>query len=261
MAGSDLNQRSRSEQRQSTNVRLISCTASPQSDLRRELQYTEGQPQPKWGFQIPADVQRQKWFKLALDPNSNSSIDIGQAKYCSDPQAAPPGYNQGPEDIVTDYLTALRQHFEAVLPLPESVVSTTPIKYVISVPAMWSESAVGKTRRCAEKAGMGLAAGLTIVSEPEAAAIWALQQAPPNAIDIDDIFVLCDAGGGTVDLISYKVTALKPILRIVEVVPGQGRKCGSTFLNQRFEAFLKDKLSSHPSWQGDMLEDVGFLIS
>jgi hypothetical protein len=33
--------------------------------------------------------------------------------------------------------------------------------------------------------------------------------------------VLCDAGGGTVDLISYQVTAVSP-LELKELVPGTG---------------------------------------
>lgn len=124
--------------------------------------------------------------------------------------------------------------------LPQSVALSTPVKYIITVPAMWSDIAVGRTRRCAELAGMGTS--LDIVSEPEAAAIWALQEVPPGSIEIGDIFVVCDAGGGTVDLISYKVTGLRPILRVTMVAPGQGKKCGSSFLNRRFEQFLKAKL-------------------
>ncbi|KAL8882652.1 MAG: hypothetical protein Q9198_000387 [Flavoplaca austrocitrina] len=86
-----------------------------------EIQYSDGR-ESKWGFQIPSDVQRHKWFKLLLDPSSN--IDTGQAKNFSDRQAAPPGYDLEPEDIVADYLTALRKHFEAILKLslPSSMV-------------------------------------------------------------------------------------------------------------------------------------------
>lgn len=37
-----------------------------------------------------------------------------------------------------------------------------------------------------------------------------------------DSFVVCDAGGGTVDLISYEVSALTPNLELKELVPGTG---------------------------------------
>lgn len=37
-----------------------------------------------------------------------------------------------------------------------------------------------------------------------------------------DAFVVCDAGGGTVDLISYEITSIKPSLELAELVPGKG---------------------------------------
>ncbi|KAL9038348.1 MAG: hypothetical protein Q9180_003194, partial [Flavoplaca navasiana] len=209
----------------------------------------------KWGFEI-SEGERSNWFKLLLDPDS-SNIEAGQAKHYTDPHAAPPSYNQELEDIVKDYLSALRRHIQAVLHqmLPQSVALSTPVKYVLTVPAMWSNIAINRTRRCAELAGMGASTSLNIVSGPEAAAIWTLQEVPPGTIKIGDTFVIYDAGGGTVDLISYKVTGLKPILRVTMVAPGIGKKCGLSFLNRRFEEFLKGKLGGHASWQDDMLEE------
>lgn len=78
----------------------------------------------------------------------------------------------------------------------------------------------------------------------------------PHNIKVGDTFVLCDAGGGTVDLISYKVKALKPMLQITEAAPGSGSSCGSTFLNRIFQKFLKDKLSRDPNWDDDVMEEV-----
>jgi len=37
-----------------------------------------------------------------------------------------------------------------------------------------------------------------------------------------DAFVVCDASGGAVDLISYEVTGLTPNLQLKESVPGSG---------------------------------------
>lgn len=64
---------------------------------------------------------------------------------------------------------------------------------------MWTESAQAKTRACAEKAGMGKGDRLQIVSEPEAAAVYALDAIDPHDIKVGDTFVLCDAGGGKND--------------------------------------------------------------
>lgn len=172
--------------------------------------------------------------------------------------AAPPAYGHGPEELVKDYLTALRCHAERVLrhKLPQSALTSTPIEFVITVPAVWSDRAQASTRRCAEQAGMGTGSSLHIISEPEAAAMYALDAMDPHNIKVGDTFVLCDAGGGTVDLISYKVSALKPMLRIAEAAPGSGSLCGSTFLNRIFHKFLADRFSADPNWDEDVSEEA-----
>ena len=53
--------------------------------------------------------------------------------------------------------------------------------------------------------------------------------------------MVCDAGGGTVDLIAYKVASLLP-LRVEESAVGTGGLCGSAFLNYRFEDHVKARL-------------------
>ena len=221
-----------------------------------EIQYSEGGY--KWGFQIGDYGQRHQWFKLGLDPAHCSGASSALAREFPDSNASPPEYNHNPEKLVTDFLTALRKHAEQVLrhKLPESALKSTPIEFVITTPAVWSELAQAKTRACAEKAGMGCGSALHIISEPEAAAMYALDAMDPHNIQVGDTFVLCDAGGGTVDLISYKVAALKPILRIVEAAPGSGSSCGSTFLNRIFQKFLKDKLGDDRNWDEDVLEEV-----
>lgn len=103
---------------------------------------------------------------------------------------------------------------------------------------------------------MGLGQALRVISEPEAAAVYALDVLDPHIIEVGNTFVLCDAGGGTVDLISYTVTALKPRLEIKEAAPGTGSLCGSTFLNRKFEKFLEDKLGRQPGWDKDVLDEV-----
>lgn len=227
------------------------------TDVRcSEIQY-EGQ-NFRWGFQIGDYGQRHQWFKLGLDPIHCSGASSALACDYPDINAAPPDYNHNPEKMVTDYLTALRNHAELILrwKIPESALTSTPIEFVITTPAVWSDLAQAKTRSCAQKAGMGAGAKLHIISEPEAAAMYALDAMDPHNIKVGDTFVLCDAGGGTVDLISYKVSALKPILKISEAAPGSGSACGSTFLNRIFHKFLKDKLSEDPNWDDDVLEEV-----
>ncbi|KAI4105669.1 MAG: hypothetical protein LQ345_007215 [Seirophora villosa] len=220
-----------------------------------EIQYDENGF--KWGFQIGEFGKRHQWFKLELDPSQSRGSSILATRY-PDPNAAPLASALGPEQLVKDYLTALRCHAERVLrhKLPESALDSTPIEFVITVPAVWSDRAQASTRRCAELAGMGVGSSLHIITEPEAAAMYALDAMDPHNIKVGDTFVLCDAGGGTVDLISYKVSALKPTLRIAEAAPGSGSLCGSTILNRIFHDFLQNKLGKDPNWDEDVVEEA-----
>ena len=86
--------------------------------------------------------------------------------------------------------------------------------------------------------------------------MYALDTMDPHSIKVGDTFVLCDAGGGTVDMISYKVNSLKPTLSVEEANPGSGMLCGSTFLNRIFQKYIEDKLSALPGWDDDILEDA-----
>lgn len=63
---------------------------------------------------------------------------------------------------------------------------------------------------------------VTMIKEPEAAALYTMHSLE-FALRVGDAFVLCDAGGGTVDLITYEVVKLEPVLGLRELVPGTGR--------------------------------------
>lgn len=108
-------------------------------------------------------------------------------------------------------------------------IEDTPIEYILTVPAVWSDRAKNSTFECARKAGMS---SISCISEPEAAAVYTLSAIQPNILRLGDNFVVCDAGGGTVDLITYKVTKLAPLV-VEESVVGSGGLCGSTYLNRR----------------------------
>jgi hypothetical protein len=78
----------------------------------------------------------------------------------------------------------------------------------------------------------------------------------PHTLKVGDSFVLCDAGGGTVDLISYTITKLSPTLEIEEAAAGSGALCGSTYLNRAFANFLVKKLGKKEGWDSDTLAEA-----
>lgn len=88
-----------------------------------------------------------------------------------------------------------------------------------------------------------------------------LTDVPCSLLKVGDVYVIADCGGGTVvgflffirketfllrnimqDLISYKVTAVEPRLRVKECVGGTGGLCGSTALNSRFKELVKERI-------------------
>lgn len=77
-----------------------------------------------------------------------------------------------------------------------------------------------------------------------------------HGLEVGDTFVLCDAGGGTVDLISYTITALLPKLQIKEAAPGTGDFCGAAYLDESFSNYLDQILSNEPGWDSEVLADA-----
>lgn len=210
--------------------------ASPLSNLNGGTSRTSG---VKWGFQFKPEEFRLRCIKLFLDRNQKLP------HFVSHPETAAllRKYNRTVKDAVTDYLTEIYKHTIDTLTkrYGESFMAITKIEFVLTVPAVWSDAAKNDTLQAAERAGMGSRHELRLISEPEAAAVYTLKAIQPNHLKVGDNFIVCDAGGGTVDLISYKIIQLSP-LRVEESAVGTGGLCGSTFLNYRFEDHVKSRL-------------------
>ncbi|PHH65262.1 hypothetical protein CDD81_3121 [Ophiocordyceps australis] len=178
----------------------------------------------QWGFQIPETAKRFRFFKLKLD----------------EPERANKDSSESPQELTKVFLSCLHTHFISVLErrLSPGVVHSTPMDFVVTVPAIWSNAAKQATERAAAMAGFCGSQRIQLISEPEAAALYTLKHLSPSVLQRGRRFVVCDAGGGTVDLISYEVTR-EDKLEIKEVTEGTGGKCGSSMLNKRFRRYLK----------------------
>ncbi|KAL8377885.1 hypothetical protein RB595_008528 [Gaeumannomyces hyphopodioides] len=213
--------------------------------------------QIQWGFSIPPSAPQREvieWFKLDLDPALQSMGDAVAKDVAS-------RGGRTTDELVADYLSALGDHLMYTLreKLGEDVIKNTPLEFVVTVPAIWSDLAKDKTRQaCLRASGLQAAskAPIHLVSEPEAAAMYALHGLDPHGLNVGDSFVICDAGGGTVDLITYTITRLKPILEVQEAAPGSGALCGSTFLNLRFANFLNAKLGHLDGFDDELLGEA-----
>ncbi|KAK6353138.1 hypothetical protein TWF696_005128 [Orbilia brochopaga] len=232
-----------------------------------QVAYGSGLEFPKgfrWGSDIPQDkrIARYVWTKLLL--NSPSTANNG-ANMSADPTFAnkptlkpPSGYMVLPPgkeavDVVADYLSGVYEHiFDRLYKHhPKEYIEVTPIEFILTVPAIWSDKARNLTKDAAKRAGFGSRKDdrIRLVSEPEAAAIYTIRstfESTRNAtpLQVGDSFVMVDAGGGTVDLITYEIIQTDPELKIVEKVVGSGGNCGSTFIDSQFQELLKKRLGA-----------------
>lgn len=208
------------------------------------IQYMDRHFSPKdvvkdvtWGYQIRPQETRIRCIKLFLDkrqklPGFVSSKEITKSLALA---------NRTVIDAVADYLAKIHQAalFSLVKQYDYAFLTTTPIDFVLTVPAVWSDAAKDATKRAAQQAGLGK--GLRLISEPEAAVVYAVKAIQKNGLNIGANIVTCDAGGGTVDLIPYRIKSLEP-LAVEESGVGTGGLCGAAFLNYKFEEYVRTVL-------------------
>ncbi|KAI1388733.1 actin-like ATPase domain-containing protein [Hypoxylon trugodes] len=196
-------------------------------------------PNVKWGFQFKPEESRLRCIKLFLDRSQKLPFYVSPQETATQLKK----YNKTVVDAVSDYLTEIYKHTMSTLTrrYGESFMASTNVDFVLTCPAVWSDAAKNTTLQAAERAGMGAQADIQMVSEPEAAAVYTLKAIQPNHLNVGDNFIVCDAGGGTVDLIAYKIMSLKP-LKVEESAVGTGGLCGSAFLNYRFEEHVRSRL-------------------
>ncbi|KAF8244311.1 hypothetical protein K440DRAFT_559147 [Wilcoxina mikolae CBS 423.85] len=209
----------------------------------------------KWGYEVdPTDAGTIRGIKLLLDPEK-PKIHYG---------AEPKGDSKSPEnevmwsqvttqsqlvrlhkstkDIVGDYIDAIFKHALSVIlgkqvPQYREALNRLPKEYVLTVPAIWSELAKQATLIAANRSGRTIQPR-DLVTEPEAAALYTIQSFAKRGLSVGDGYVLCDAGGGTVDLISYEVVDINP-LQLKEVSHATGGAVGSLMLNEGFTQHVR----------------------
>ncbi|KAK3683645.1 hypothetical protein B0T22DRAFT_255645 [Podospora appendiculata] len=196
-------------------------------------------PTVKWGFQFKPEESRLRCIKLFLDRSQKLPFYVSPLETAAQLKR----FNKTVVDAVSDYLTQIHKHTMDTLTrrYGESFMASTKVDFVLTCPAVWSDAAKNTTLQAAERAGMGAKSQIQMISEPEAAAVYTLKAIQPNHLKVGDNFIVCDGGGGTVDLIAYKIVSLKPI-RVEESAVGTGGLCGSAFLNYRFEEHVKNRL-------------------
>ncbi|KAF9529066.1 hypothetical protein CPB83DRAFT_790568 [Crepidotus variabilis] len=194
---------------------------------------------------------RCEWFKLFLEPQAlrdESAIDPRLP-------ALPAG--KRPIDLIIDFLSCLWEYAKDQITRDIGAVADLNAADVwLTVPAAWDARGCDIMREAAITAGLVASsrAGdttwrdrLRIITEPEAAAVHCAHLTDVHHLRPSQNFIVCDAGGGTVDLAVYKIIGQLQNLEIAEMCARSGANCGSLFLDLRFRELVKTLLQDHPA--------------
>ncbi|SCV50619.1 related to hsp70 protein [Fusarium fujikuroi] len=215
----------------------------------------------RWGYQVHEVWNRPSThsnttnqplsrFKLLLD---SSEMSTSVRRHVKETVKTLQKRNviQGPLHVIADYLTYLFGHSRSQL-RHQGFDNSYEIEMILCVPARWTQKACRDMQACLavamKRANFTRADlqnksidNLFIVSEPEAAAAHMLSTS--DQIKAGDCFVLVDAGGGTVDANTYRVSREEPLRLETEIVAPGGGLHGSSYLNEGFRDYLEDLLA------------------
>jgi molecular chaperone DnaK (HSP70) len=213
-----------------------------------------------WGSSVGDQHKNQfAHFKLLLHRPTNSDSasvdDLAWKLQATSIRSSSLPRGKTAVDVTADYLRPLYTYIQQILSntYGEKFLASQTISYVITVPALWSDRSKALTQRAASEAGFN--GKVTLVTEPEAAALYCATICDEVDLRVGSKFLgiifpnyklmlVCDAGGGTVDLISYEVESVKPFM-ISECSIGTADACGSVFLNREFEAAVRKRLGKY----------------
>ncbi|OCB85968.1 actin-like ATPase domain-containing protein [Sanghuangporus baumii] len=219
------------------------------------LLYDESGRVLAWGLEaknaspMPGTV-RCEWFKLFLEPRALREGHI-------DPRlpSLPPGKKA--IDLIIDFLSCMWEYAkEEITRTIGAVADLDSADVWLTVPAAWDAKGCELMREAALSAGLVQQFSATdrnwedrlhIITEPEAAAVHCAHLTNLHRLKPSQNFMICDAGGGTVDLAVYKIIGELANLEIAEVCARSGANCGSLFLDLRFRELVRTLLADHPA--------------
>ncbi|CRG87920.1 Replication polyprotein [Talaromyces islandicus] len=153
-------------------------------------------------------------------------------------------------DVVQDYLVEVFRWAKKYLTDEVNFTESSEVELSLSVPAGWSIEASWSlqqiVREATTKTTFGQPSSFFIINEPEAASAFLLDHVVVGTnVSRGETFMVCDAGGGTVDVTTYTVEHKSPF-RLKEEVPPHGGNFGSTCVNRAMESDLLEDLKTEP---------------
>jgi hypothetical protein len=225
--------------------------AHVKDDAKTPTAICYGDSGPTWGYGIHDDASAIRWFKLLLLNPEDLDQDVKDSSHLKIAKQKLKEAGKSVVQAVADYLRLLWEHTISSMKRERGAIGVDglPFKVVLTVPAIWKPYAQSRMLKAAKLAGilderLCGNTSLQLVSEPEAAALATLgEYRGRKDVEAGDVFIVCDVGGGTADIISYKIQQTDP-LYLREAVEGKGKLCGAIFVDERFQAMIQDRLSS-----------------
>ncbi|KAI9786203.1 MAG: hypothetical protein M1839_007613 [Geoglossum umbratile] len=237
----------------------------------------------QWGYSIDDNSLVMRWTKLELEPRkTDEELDVLRElvkgldlvnelranKDAAIMNEIPRHISKDSGDVVKDYLSRVtKEWYLFILGQGRHTLDQVPLDIVITHPASWSYEAMNKTFRAVVGAfpqGMfPTLRDISFTSEPEACALYTIQDLitnDRNPLIPGECFVVCDAGGGTVDLVSYRVESIEPF-KLTKVGVITGGKYGATFIDQEFLEWLQPRLTNLDILPGDFGTGGHFVLN
>eukprot|EP00960_Hanusia_phi_P077200 768663-Hanusia_phi.AAC.5 len=145
--------------------------------------------------------------------------------------------------VLSQSLRYVKEEAMATLNRSSAMVFTADhVKWVVTVPAIWSDCAKAMMRKAAFDAGLireETSQQLQLALEPEAACMVCERE--NVCLKPGDQFMVVDCGGGTIDITMSRVHTCSP-LSLDEILAPSGGPWGSTYVDKEFEAFISELL-------------------
>ncbi|KAH9884837.1 hypothetical protein F4778DRAFT_799407 [Xylariomycetidae sp. FL2044] len=233
----------------------------------------------RWGANIGENAYVIRWTKLELEKPSleaalntfrRTLLQVKHLNFRSEDvrdNRIPHHITKTPREVMTSYLKEVaefvRRDIEANKD-PESLKDfpwvEQPFPFLSVEESVWDTRAKNHTFRATTEAfndvfpetevrqplhGPPLSRTYRLATESEACAQYTMKIAREEGLDrLRKCFIVVDAGGGTVDLVSYIVDEVAPLFQVTKVTELSSGRYGSTIIDQ---AFLYDFLPSRLS--------------
>jgi hypothetical protein len=247
------------------------------------LYHTGAQTYENWGQEAmerkssSKEQQLLRYFKLSLVPEdsevnySHSEASKKELRELKDTMYdyALKSFGLHPVNVIAQYLQHFNKHVCKIIMRSEVrnrnffgqmfKRKSRKVLYVLTVPEMYSIKATANMMEAAILAGIiepKYKNNLIFIKEPAAAALYfrnhfkEFLKAANNGIGT---FIVCDAGGGTVDLLTFRLDVEEDndgnsVDKITQIGRGRGDTCGSLSIDNEFKKYIKAMFSEDLSW-------------